>query len=287
MRCRARVLSAAALAGAAVGALAAPASADPSADVSPRSVAPGGTVTISVSCDAMGGTLPDTIEAASQGFEEGKIRLRRVDGIGGAGEGKAGVLYSGTARAPAAGSVGGGADPSGRDQEWGIDGRCPVAPSGRDKVWNASFTVSREGSGRQGEGDGRQPAKQQGEGDGRQQGETPGRLTGEGQGRPPREDDGRQPGKQQGEGQGKQQGEGQGKQQGENQGGHQGKQQGESQGRQDGERPPVGSQHGVNAGEGGAFNESVPALVTGCVLIAGAFGAAVHRVWRRRPSGGG
>jgi hypothetical protein len=40
---------------------------------------------------------------------------------------------------------------------------------------------------------------------------------------------------------------------------------------------------GANAGTGGAFNDSVPALVVGSLLIAGAFGAAAHRLWRRRP----
>jgi hypothetical protein len=39
---------------------------------------------------------------------------------------------------------------------------------------------------------------------------------------------------------------------------------------------------GVHAGEGGAFTDSVPALAAGGLLIAGAFGAAVHRVYRDR-----
>lgn len=46
--------------------------------------------------------------------------------------------------------------------------------------------------------------------------------------------------------------------------------------------------NGVHAGEGGAFTDSVPALVAGGVLIAGACGAAVHRLRpRRRPATGG
>jgi hypothetical protein len=40
-------------------------------------------------------------------------------------------------------------------------------------------------------------------------------------------------------------------------------------------------QRGVRAGDGGAFTDSVPALVAGGVLIAGAFGAAVHRLRTR------
>ncbi|MCL6669035.1 hypothetical protein M8J74_11530 [Streptomyces panaciradicis] len=45
-------------------------------------------------------------------------------------------------------------------------------------------------------------------------------------------------------------------------------------------------QRGVRAGEGGTFTDSVPALVAGGVLIAGALGAAAHRL-RHRDSGTG
>ncbi|GGU32199.1 hypothetical protein [Streptomyces daghestanicus] len=47
--------------------------------------------------------------------------------------------------------------------------------------------------------------------------------------------------------------------------------------------------HGVRAGTGGAFTDSVPALVAGGVLVAGAFAAAAHRLRprrRTRPGGG-
>ena len=40
-------------------------------------------------------------------------------------------------------------------------------------------------------------------------------------------------------------------------------------------------QRGVQAGQGGAFTDSVPALVTGGILIAGALGGAVYRVRRK------
>ncbi|MEU0071716.1 hypothetical protein ABZ027_19530 [Streptomyces sp. NPDC006332] len=43
-------------------------------------------------------------------------------------------------------------------------------------------------------------------------------------------------------------------------------------------------QHGVRAGEGGAFTDSTPALVAGGLLIAGALGAAVHRLRRKEPA---
>ncbi|WP_427918857.1 hypothetical protein [Streptomyces sp. cg40] len=42
-------------------------------------------------------------------------------------------------------------------------------------------------------------------------------------------------------------------------------------------------ERGVRAGEGGTFTDSVPALVAGGVLIAGALGGAVYRLRRRTP----
>ncbi|MFJ5773027.1 hypothetical protein [Streptomyces sp. NPDC093094] len=47
---------------------------------------------------------------------------------------------------------------------------------------------------------------------------------------------------------------------------------------------PAPVQHGVRAGEGGAFTDSVPALVVGGLFIAGAFGGAVYRLRRRTPA---
>jgi hypothetical protein len=82
-RRRAHVLSAvvsAALAGAALGAAAPAASAEPAAAVSPRAVAPGDTITITVSCDPTGGPAPGTIQAGSQAFEQGTVELVRVQG---------------------------------------------------------------------------------------------------------------------------------------------------------------------------------------------------------------
>ncbi|MER7188398.1 hypothetical protein ABT404_54610 [Streptomyces hyaluromycini] len=42
-------------------------------------------------------------------------------------------------------------------------------------------------------------------------------------------------------------------------------------------------QHGVEAGDGGAYNTSVPALVAGGMLIAAACCGAAYRVWGGRP----
>jgi hypothetical protein len=47
---------------------------------------------------------------------------------------------------------------------------------------------------------------------------------------------------------------------------------------------PAGAQYGVQGGEGGAFTDSVPALITGGVLIVGALGAAVHRLRQKGSS---
>ncbi|MFD3932843.1 hypothetical protein [Streptomyces sp. NPDC058614] len=211
MRRTARVLSATALAGIALGAAASAASADPAAEVTPGSVEPGGTVTISVTCDAIGGAPPDFIDAISQGFEEGKVQLRRVAGNDD-GPAAAAAAYSGTARIPpgenpdsggaAVGPGSGGSDAGpdggpavGAENEWGVDGVCPVAPGGREKQWNAKYTVAR----------------------------------------------------------------------------------GTATARGTVERPaPV--QRGVRAGEGGAFTDSLPALIAGGALITGALGAAVYRL---------
>ncbi|MEU6273369.1 hypothetical protein ABZ871_13325 [Streptomyces populi] len=95
MRRTARALYATALAGAVLGAAASGASADPAAQVSPGSVEPGGTVTVTVSCEATGGTLPDSIDASSQGFQEGMVQLHRVEGTAPGAAGTA--SYSGTA----------------------------------------------------------------------------------------------------------------------------------------------------------------------------------------------
>ncbi|WP_458246459.1 hypothetical protein [Streptomyces sp. MAI_2237] len=95
MRRTARVLSAAALAGAAVGFPAAAAFADPASEVSPGTASPGGTVTVSVSCESTGGAAPTTIDATSQAFDEGTVKLQRVAGDA---QRAAGVTYRGTAR---------------------------------------------------------------------------------------------------------------------------------------------------------------------------------------------
>ncbi|GAA2658173.1 hypothetical protein [Streptomyces vastus] len=161
----------------------------PVAEVSPRTVAPGGTVTVSVSCGVLGGTAPKSIDAHSQAFEHGTAKLHLAKGKG-KGE-AAGPAYSGTARiAPAANFEKGGAHKAGTS-EWSVDGACPAPPGGKEAEWSATFTVSRDGS----------------------------------------------------------------------------------------HHP-----HGVRAGAGGAFTDSPAALAAGGVLVAGALGAAVHKLLRRESS---
>ncbi|MGW6262261.1 hypothetical protein [Streptomyces sp. NPDC055085] len=106
MRRTARVLYATALAGAALGVAASAASADPAAEVSPGSVEPGGTITITVTCDGVGGAPPEAIDASSRGFEEGKVQLHRVEGDAAHAAGAA--AYRGTARIPSGAPEGAG-----------------------------------------------------------------------------------------------------------------------------------------------------------------------------------
>ncbi|MEU6148125.1 hypothetical protein ABZ848_48305 [Streptomyces sp. NPDC047081] len=219
MRRTARVLSAAALAGATVGITATAAFADPAAEVSPSTVRPGGSVTVSVTCDTVGGQAPATLDASSQAFDEGTVQLQRVPGND---DQTSGPAYRGTARiAPAADFETDGPNAVTRDSAWTVDGTCPAAPGGQGKPWSATFQVDRSGGG----GGGRQCAEPRTDpcgGDGHQCAE-------------PRTD-------------------------------------------------PCDAaviQRGVRAGEGGTFTDSVPALVGGGVLIAGALGAAAHRLRRR------
>ncbi|MFJ2000396.1 hypothetical protein [Streptomyces chartreusis] len=144
MRRTARALSVAALTGVALGAPASAASADPAAEVSPGTVAPGGSVTVSVTCDALDGAAPATLQATSQAFEEGTVELKRVSGTG---EKAAGPVYRGSARVPSAESFEGDPDAAGAESDWTVDGTCPAAGGGEGKEWSATFTVARESDG--------------------------------------------------------------------------------------------------------------------------------------------
>ncbi|MGY1496331.1 hypothetical protein ACW4TU_06875 [Streptomyces sp. QTS52] len=222
MRRTARVLSAAALAGAVLGAAASAVSADAAGEVSPVTVGPGGTVTVSVACDATGGTPPASIDAHSQSFEQGTVQLQQVPGND---DQVTGPAYSGTAKIAPAWSFEGDQNASAPAAEWSADGTCPGQAGGQGKEWKAMFTVTRDGTGTCATdshgGDSRS-------GDFQDVSACPTYTSAH-----------------------------------------------------TAEPTPAPVQRGVQAGQGGAFTDSVPALVAGGVLIAGAAGAAVHRLRRR------
>ncbi|MEH0417230.1 hypothetical protein [Streptomyces sp. B21-083] len=223
MRRTARVLSVAALAGAALGTAASAVSADAAGEVNPRSVGPGGTVTVSVACEATGGTPPASIDAHSQGFEQGTVQLQQVPGND---DQVTGPAYSGTAKIAPAWSFEGDQNATDPAAEWSADGTCPGQAGGQGKAWKATFTVTRDGSG-SGTGTGACGTDSHGDfqnGDFQDVSSCPTHTS---------------------------------------------------------EPTPAPVQRGVEAGQGGAFTDSVPALVAGGVLIVGAAGAAVHRLRRR------
>ncbi|MFJ5727212.1 hypothetical protein [Streptomyces paradoxus] len=219
MRRSLHALSVAVLAGSALLGSAPAAFAEPAAEVSPATVQPGGTLTVSVSCDPTGGPAPDTIDATSQAFDEGTVPLERVTGND---DEVSGPAYRGTALIASAENFEGDPDAPGEDSAWTVDGTCPAAPGGEGKEWSATFTVA-HGAG---------PHK------------PSHHPTHHPTHKPcPEPSHHRE--------------------------------------RRHTECGTAPLQRGVRAGDGGAFTDSVPALVAGGVLIAGAFGAAVHRLRNR------
>ncbi|MFC7938720.1 hypothetical protein ACFU2J_21195 [Streptomyces sp. NPDC057387] len=258
------------------------------ARVSPAAAAPGDTVTVSVSCGPTGGSAPATLDATSAAFEEGTVALRKVADDGGTASGP---TYRGTARIAAAedvtaeraetgsgnpeaaavpeGAAGSGdaadtgdavdpeaavdpgdaaeaegwsetEDPAGVADEWSVDGACPDASGGEGGApWSATMSVPEEG------GAGAAATKPA-----CQDSAAP-RAGTSTHGTPcaPTKPACPEPAAPRGES--------------------------ATQG------TPCGgasAEHGVRAGAGGTFGDSVPALVAGGVLIAGAAGAAAHRL---------
>jgi hypothetical protein len=156
MRRTSRVLSAAVLASATLGVFAGSGSADPggtprpagaggpSAEVSPADVGPGGTVTVSVTCDRAGQAAPDALDAASPAFDGGTVALLKVAG---ADDRTTGAAYRGTARIASAGNLEGDPDATGPASPWTVDGTCPTASGGEGRPWSAAVTVSSPASG--------------------------------------------------------------------------------------------------------------------------------------------
>lgn len=201
--------------GIALGLAAPSAFADPAAEVSPSSVTPGGSVTVSVSCDPGAGTPPATVDATSQAFQTDTVRLQLVPGND---DGVSGPAYSGTALIAADQELQDGAGGVGPDSAWTVEGTCPAADRAVGKAWSATFTVARGGATESPE---RRPCTE------------------------PRTE------------------------------------------------PATGTcdaaavQRPVRAGQGGTFNDSVPALAVGGLLIAGAAAGAVYRLRRKAPAADG
>ncbi|CAL9396591.1 hypothetical protein [Streptomyces sp. enrichment culture] len=266
-----------------------PPSGQAAARVSPAAAAPGDTVTVSVSCGPTGGSAPATLDATSAAFEEGTVALRKVSDDGGT---TSGPTYRGTARIAAAdptseraetnsadpkeaappedaAGTGGAAgtgdvaetgdaagtgdvagaedwaeteDPAGVADDWTVDGACPDASGGEaGDPWSATMSVPEES----GTGAGAGATKP-----GCQESAAP-RAGTSTHGTPctPTKPACPEPTAPRGES--------------------------AAQG------TPCGgasAEHGVRAGAGGTFGDSVPALVAGGVLIAGAAGAAAHRL---------
>ncbi|MFD4258578.1 hypothetical protein ACFWR9_13315 [Streptomyces sp. NPDC058534] len=282
MRRTARALSVAVLASAALGVLAGPSAADPgvppppggagepvpppvaeepvpppaaeeplapaagqaAAEVSPADVTPGGTVTVSVSCAPTGGSAPATLDATSTAFDEGTVALRKVEGGGGTGSGPA---YRGTARIAAAEDFGSEADVEGAEdvagvagveEDWTVDGSCPDASGGEGDPWSASMNVPGAAPGESGTAKPACPPSAAP----RRESSTHGTSCAT---KPPCPETAAPRGES------------------------------AAAGKSCGGGT---AEHGVRAGAGGTFSDSVPALVTGGVLIAGACAAAAHRL---------
>ncbi|MFC8820807.1 hypothetical protein [Streptomyces rochei] len=291
MRRTARALSTAVLASAALGVFAAPAPAQPGvppppagtgrpvAEVSPAGVTPGGTVTVSVTCAPSGGPAPATLDAASPAFDGGTVALRKVAAEAGASSGPA---YRGTARIAAAEDLTSEAQAATPQETWTVDGACPEA-SGEEQPWSATMTAPEgpptvpeepmtvpEEPMTAPEGPMTVPEEPMGVPD------EPMTAPGEGGAVAPPCPAPTAP-------------------------------HGSAAGRgtpcatgfacpepaapHGGTSSPWGNcggttaEHGVHAGAGGTFTDSVPALAAGGVLIAASCGAAAHRLLRSRPRG--
>ncbi|BBC31669.1 hypothetical protein SGFS_029630 [Streptomyces graminofaciens] len=313
----ARVLSATVLIGAALGAAAPLAAAESGVEVNPHSVEPGGTITISVACDPTGGPVPETIEAGSEAFEQGSVQLRRVPANDDEGE-QGGPSYNGTARLAPAADLETGADASADSTEWGVDGTCPAAPGGAGKEWSGTFTVPLGGSAHHPADDqptdpadpqadqpadlqADQPADQHTDYQADQQAveqadqqavEQPGQQADQ-QPTHPADPQADHPADQQPAHPVDPQADHPADQQpahpvdpqadhpADQQPAHPVDPQADHQADRQPTHHPAVIPQGVHAGGGGAFTDSVPALVAGGLLIVGALGAAVHRLRRR------
>lgn len=310
MRRTARVLSVAAL-GAAVLAGAVPdAAAEPTAEVGPATVSPGGTVTVSVTCDPLGGPAPRTLDATSRAFADGTVTLTLIPG----GDELTAPAYRGAARialvadltvpvdaggasdapadassdAPGAADGGvtgaaGAAEAAGTGSAWTVDGTCPAPPGVRGAPWSAAFDVSEGKADAMCAQDGGCATPELCDEDhpdacaasgtcAKGLGEEHGKACGTPKSEP------------------KSQSEPKSESESESESGIEPESEPcpeytRGSGAHDDSCAGAAVEHGVRAGTGGAFTDSVPALVAGGLLIAGALAAAVHRLRRRDPAG--
>ncbi|WP_328937195.1 hypothetical protein OG288_09645 [Streptomyces tauricus] len=264
------------------------ASANSGAEVSPRTVAPGGSVTVSVTCASTGGHPPKTIDATSDAFEHGTVQLHRTGHAGDSGDSE-GSGHSGHKEDPSRMD-----DPAGADDPAGVDDLAGVEdPLGvEDAAGMDDPAGDEDATGLDDEGPAvvEEPADA-GDPGGRDdpagKDEARGGLTYSGTARIAPAADFAEGGP-----------DGAGKiSEWRAEGvcpaapGGEGKEWsasftvslGASHDRSHGTRVP----HGVHAGEGGTFNDSTVALVSGGVLIAGALGAAVQKLRHRESSHNG
>lgn len=268
MRRTARALSLAAVSGTVLGALApavfagpsAGPSADPFAEVSPGRPAPGGTVTVSVLCDPVGGRPPETLEAVSEAFDKGVVELKKASG---SDEKESGPAYRGTADIRDAKSAGGAGGPEGDPfdeleplEETASPAETDSPEAKADPLYDIDPLSAVDGPKAAGEGSARTvegtcPAEPGKKGKPWSASFTVARHPG-GSGAtsssssPSSSSSSRCP---------------------------------------EHERARCGgtaASGGVHAGTGGGFTDSVAALAAGGLLIAGAFGAAAHRLYRDR-----
>ncbi|WP_426568044.1 hypothetical protein [Streptomyces canus] len=344
MRRTARVLSVAAMAGAVLAGGAPAASADPTAETGPATAAPDGSVTVSVACDPIGAPAPRTMDATSEAFAEGTVRLTLVR----SDDELSGPAYRGTARIAPADDLDVPEAAAGTGSAWTVDGACPAPVDGKAARWSTTFDVSRDDdpactpSGGAGcEGDEEKCTPSHGAGCEEDEAEcTPSHGAGCEDGEHGEEEcspshgatceDGEHGEEECSPSHGPNCEDGEGGEGGEDGEGGQGGEDGEEkcspshgadcedgttcaqghgedcakdepcswdhgedcgaekpcrQGHGDPGCTSAPVQHGVHAGAGGAFGDSVPALAAGGLLIAGALGAAVHRLCRRDPAG--
>jgi hypothetical protein len=359
MRPAVRVLIVTALAAAVVGGNAPAVLAEPAAEVSPGRAAPDGNVTVSVTCDLLGGTPPDTLEATSQAFEDGLVELRLADGQEDT-DTATGPVYQGTARialpeddeVDEADTEGEGADSEGegaadaeasgrgesdQDSAWTVDGTCPAASGAQGRAWSANFTVAPESAAVSPDSVtvspdsvGALPAAPRDEGNAsaprdegnaavpRDEGNASALLS-EGNALAPRDEgpataphdqslgaesegggcgmdtehsehNGGGPSEAPHDSSGCTESKDRGCEAGNGSGGGRTEEPRKPAPCPDLKDPGCGTaldQRGVRGGEGGAFDTSVPALVAGGVLIAGAFGGAVYRLRGKAARGDG